>query len=141
MSDAAERRAGVVVREQRFAEMRQPRPGIERTERLTGEKVGIVRRNLEADVEGLLHVGSPSGIERFVQHSGIATIPADGLDRQRLPLGQRQREEAARLIERRGDQARVDGVVDNIEKADVPAGGAGFGRDSCQRRAIALTPG
>ena len=130
MQPGAEGRAGVVIGEQRFAEIRQARPRVEGTEGLFGQKVGIVRRNLETDVEGFLHVRSPSRIERFVQHPGIASISADCLDRQRLPFGQRQGEEAVRLRERSFDQLPVDAVVDDVEKSDIAAGGADFGPDS-----------
>jgi hypothetical protein len=140
MQTGAERRAGVIVAEQRLAEIRQARPRVEGTEGLSGQKVGVVRRDLQTDVESLLHVGPPPRIERFVQHPGIASISADPLDRQSLPFGQRQSEKPPGLVERASDQIPVDAVIDDIEKADVPAGGAGFGRNSGQRRPIVLTP-
>ena len=100
MQPSAEPRAGIVVGEQRLSETRQARPGVERTERLASEEVGIVRRYIEADVEGFLHIGSTSGIERFVQHSGIAPVAPDPFDRQSLLTGEGQPEEATGLLER-----------------------------------------
>lgn len=140
MQPGAERRAGVIIAEKRLAEIRQAGPRVEGTEGPSGQKVGVVRRDLQTDVESLLHVGSPPRIERFVQHPGIAPISADPLDRQSLPFGQRQSEKAPGLVERASDQIAVDAVIDDIKKAHVPAGGAGFGLNSGQRVPIALAP-
>ena len=140
MQSGAERRAGVVIGEQRLAEARQARPRVERTERLARQQLGIVWRELETDVEGLFHVGAPARIERFVHEAGIAPVSANLFDRQRLLVGERQLEETSRLPERFGYEPLVDAVVDHIEKADVPAGCADVGRYAGQRRLIAFAP-
>ena len=121
MQSCAKRRARVVVGEQRLAEARQARPGVERAEGLSRQQFGIVRAKVETDVEGLFHVRPARRVERLVKEPGIATVAAHALDR-KLPLvGDGQREEVMRLGEGFGDQLRGDAVVDDVEEAHVPA--------------------
>ena len=117
-----ERGAGVVIGEQRLAEPGELRPRVARAERLAGEKLGVVRREVEADVEGLLPVGAGGRIERLVHEAGITAVAADRLDRDCLLVGERQREKAARLGEGLGDQRPLYAVIDDVEKADVATG-------------------
>ena len=112
MNAGAERGGGAEIGEQHLAESGQVRPGVERPERLAGEKLGIVRLEVEADIEGLLHVRPLLRIERLMQEAGIAAVAADLLDRDCLLFGEGQREERLRLRESRVHQIAADAVID-----------------------------
>ena len=127
MDARSERRAGVVIGEQRLPESGQVRPGVEGAEGLAGEKLGIVRLEVEADIEGLLHVGALTRIERLVHEPRIAAVAADCFDRDLLLVRDRQREEPLRLGEGLGHELAADAVIDDIEEADVAAGRADAG--------------
>ena len=86
------------------------------------EDLGIVGREVEADVERLLVVGAGGRIERLVQQPGIAAVAADLLDRDLRLLGDRQREERPGLREGLVHQRSRDAVVDDVEEADGAAG-------------------
>ena len=138
MQSRAEPRARVVVGKQRFTEARHARPRVKRAEGRSGQQFRIVGGKLEADVEGLFHVRSASGIKRLVEEPGIASVAANCLDR-KLPLvGDGQREEVARLGEGFGDQLWVDTMVDDVEEAHVAARRANLSDDPGQRGAIRL---
>lgn len=131
MQSRAETHACVVVGKQRFAETRRDGPGVERAKGLSRHQIGIVRGKLETDVEGLLHVRPPRGIERFVKEAGIASVAADRLDR-KLPLvGDGQRKEVVRVGEGFCGQRSVDTVIDDIEEAQVAARRADLRGDPC----------
>ena len=136
----AERRAGVEIGEQRLAKSGQVRPCVERPEGPAGEKLGIVRLEVEADIEGLLHVGTLLRIERLMHEAGIAAVAADRFDRDGLLFGEGQREERLRLREGRVHQVAADAVIDDVEKADVAAGRADAGRD-VRERAVVVAAG
>ena len=74
-----------------------------------------------------------------MHEAGVASVAANLFDRQRLLFGDRRSEKTSRLRERFGYQARVDAVVDRVEKSDVSAGGADVGCDPGQRRLVAFT--
>ena len=136
MDAGAERRAGVEIGEQRLAESGQVRPCVERPERPAGEKLGIVRPEVEADIEGLLVVRPLLRIERLMHETGIAAVAADRFDRDSLLFGERQREERLRLREGRVHQIAADAVIDDIEEADVAAGRADFRGDVLERALV-----
>ena len=93
MQSRAERGAGFVIGERRFAKPRQLRPGVERAEWLARHQLRIVWREVKSDVEGLLHIRSSRRVERLMQKTGIAAIAADRLDRELPLVGNGQREE------------------------------------------------
>jgi hypothetical protein len=138
MQPRAEACTSIVIGKHRFAETRHAGPGVERAKGLARQQFGIVRSKLEADVEGLFHVGPPGGVERLVKQPGITPVAANRFDR-KLPLVRDgQREEVVRLGEGFRDQLWGDTVVDDIEEAHVAARGADLWGEPCQRYAIAF---
>ena len=100
MQTLTESSAGVVIGEQRRPESRQPRPGVEGTERPAGQKLGIVGREVETDVEGLFSIGAARRVERLAHQAEIAAVAADPVAGDRLLILERKGEEAARLRRR-----------------------------------------
>jgi hypothetical protein len=137
MDAGAKRRAGAEIGGQLVAEAGQVRPCVERPERLAGEKLRIVRPEVEADIEGLLHVGTLLRIERLMQEAGIAPVAADCFDRDCMLFGEGQREERLRLRKSLVHQVAADAVIDDVEEADVAAGRADPGRDIRERAIVA----
>ena len=122
MQDAAERQHGVVVGQQRLPKPRHVGPEIGAAERLVGQHLGIVRREIEPDVEGFLVVGTPSGIERLDRETHVAAIVAGARHRDRRLDGLWRREEAPRAREHLVAQPGRHGRMADVEEADRAAG-------------------
>ena len=76
-----------------------------------------------------------------MQEAGIAAVAADRLDRDRLLVGERQREEAARLREGLVHQRALHAVIDDVEEADVATGDADLFGEMRRRALLAPSPG
>jgi hypothetical protein len=106
-------------------ERRRPgRPEIGPVIELAGADARIVRGVLGTDVEPFLEVRRSARLEGLAPERLVAAVrPGAGLVRGKLLFG-RQRKEAPRFGEDRGDEIFGHAVVANVKEAVVEAGGA-----------------